>query len=107
MISLLDDFSDETVPIVVGVGTGVSSPALAAHLRDRVADDVGGTGAMADLVADLRDRLAERGVPAGRRHAARRAVVGDEAVWTALDTGTANARVLAETVISDVTGETS
>jgi precorrin-2 dehydrogenase/sirohydrochlorin ferrochelatase len=103
MISLLDDFSDETVPIVVGVGTGGSSPALAAHLRERVADDVGGAGAM----ADLRDRLAERGVPAGRRRAARRAVVGDDAVWTALDTGTANARVLAETVISDVTGETS
>lgn len=94
-------------PVVVGVGTGGTSPALAAHLRDRIAGEIAGAGAMADLTADLRAALAERGVPPDRRHAALRAVVSDDEVWTALDTGASNARQLAETVIRDVTGETS
>lgn len=94
-------------PVVVGVGTGGASPALAAHLRDRITDEVAGAGEMADLTGDLRTELAERGLPAADRHAAVRAVVGDRGVWKALDSGGSKARQLAEDVINDVTGDST
>lgn len=91
--------------VVVGVGTGARSPALAAYLRDRIEAELEGAGAMAELTAELRAALADRGVPPAERHAALRAVVADRELWTALDTGSPNARQLAADVISDVTGD--
>jgi precorrin-2 dehydrogenase/sirohydrochlorin ferrochelatase len=92
-------------PVVVGVGTGGRSPALAAHLRDRIASEIDGAGAMAELTADLRADLIERGLPPGERHAALRALVADRELWTALDTGGSKPRQRAVDVINDVTGE--
>lgn len=92
-------------PVVVGVGTGGASPALSAHLRDRIADQIAGAGEMARLTAGIRETLADRELPAADRHAAVRAVVEDSAVWKALDSGGANPRQLAADVINDVTPE--
>lgn len=94
-------------PVAVGVGTGGTSPALAAYLRDRIEPELEGAGAMAELTADLRADLVDRDVPPAERHAALRAVVRERELWTALDTGGSNARQLAADVIRDVTGETS
>lgn len=89
-------------PVVAGVGTGGASPALSAYLRDAIAAEIRGAGEMARLTAALRADLAERDLPADRRHAAVRAVVGDSAVWKALDSGGSNPRQRAADVISDV-----
>lgn len=93
--------------VVVGVGTGGASPALSAHLRDRIATDIAGAGAMAELTAALRGDLADRDVSATDRHAAVRAVVADRDVWKALDSGRSKPRQLAEDVINDVTGDST
>lgn len=89
-------------PVVAGVGTGGASPALSAHLRDRIAEEVEGAGEMARLTAALRTILAERDLPAAERHTAIRAVVGDQAVWKALDSAGSNPRQRTADVISDV-----
>jgi len=94
-------------PVVAGVGTGGRSPALSAHLRDRIQDEVEGAGEMARLTADLRASLRERDLPADRRRAALRAVLTNRDVWTALDSGGSNARQLAEDVIDNVTGDST
>lgn len=96
--------------VVVGVGTGGRSPALAAHLRDRIEKavaDLDHADAMASLTADLRADLGEEGVPAADRHAALRAVVRSRAVWTAFHTPGSNPRERAADVISDVIGDHS
>lgn len=94
-------------PVTVAVSTGGRSPALAAHLRDQIAAEVEGAGEMAELTADIRADLREADVPPERRRAALRAVVADEQVWTALDSGGFNARQVATDVISDVTGDST
>jgi len=94
-------------PVVVGVGTGGRSPALSAHLRDRIQQEVDGAGEMARLTAALRTELADRELQADRRRAALRAVLANRDVWTALDSGGSNARQLAENVIDNVTGDST
>jgi precorrin-2 dehydrogenase/sirohydrochlorin ferrochelatase len=60
---------------------------------------------MAELTAEIRANLKERGVsPATRRRAVRQ-VVRDSNVWKALGTGRANARRRATEVVSDVAGD--
>jgi len=92
-------------PVVAAVATGGRSPALSRVLRQSIESELAGAGEMASLTADLRDELQERGVPRAQRRAAMRAVVRDEAVWKALDSGTPNPRQVAADVISDVTGD--
>ena len=94
-------------PVVVGIGTGGISPALSAHLKECIAGEIEGAGAMAELTADLRADLSAREVPPAQRRAALRAVLAERDVWTALDTGRTNARQLAEDVINDVTGDST
>ncbi|MFB6182916.1 MAG: bifunctional precorrin-2 dehydrogenase/sirohydrochlorin ferrochelatase [Haloarculaceae archaeon] len=92
-------------PVVAAVATGATSPALSAHLRDRIADEIAGSGEMAALTADLRERLEREGVSAAERHEAVRSVVNSGRVWKALDRGDTNVRQVAADVISDVTGD--
>lgn len=92
-------------PVVVGVGTGGASPALAAALRDRVADEIEGAGTLAELTGELRTELADAGVPPATRRAAIRRVVAASEVWTALDTGRSKTRQVAIDVIEDATGD--
>lgn len=92
-------------PVVVAVATGGASPALSAHLRERVEAELADAGAMADLTADLRGDLNARGVAPERRREAVRAVVKSGRVWKALGDGPANPRQVAENVVSDTIGE--
>ncbi|PSP84725.1 siroheme synthase [Halobacteriales archaeon QS_1_68_17] len=94
-------------PVAVAVSTGGTSPALSKHLRERLEADLDGAGAMAELTADIRADLQARGVAPDRRRDAVRAVVRDERVWKALDTGPSKAKDTAADVISDVRGEPS
>ncbi|MFB6219111.1 MAG: bifunctional precorrin-2 dehydrogenase/sirohydrochlorin ferrochelatase [Halobacteriaceae archaeon] len=90
-------------PVVAAVATGGRSPALSRYLREQIEEDIEGAGAMAELTADLRAELAERGVAPDDRRAALRAVVRSDRVWTGLRTGTPNPRAEAESVIEDHT----
>ncbi len=94
-------------PVVVGVGTGGTSPALSAHLKREIESTIDGAGAMAELTGSLRDDLAARDVPKAQRRRALRAVLNSREVWTALDTGGSKPRQLAEDLIEDVTGDST
>jgi len=95
-------------PVVAAVSSGGSVPALARELRRRVADVLEGAGGMARLAADLREEWRDRRPPE-RRRAALRAVVGSDAVWTALGEEDTNPRREAERAASraldDVAGD--
>jgi precorrin-2 dehydrogenase/sirohydrochlorin ferrochelatase len=90
-------------PVVASVSTGATSPALSRHLRGELASVVEGAGAMADLTADLRERMADRDTESRRE--ALRAVVASDSVWKALDTESANPRQVATDVIVEATGD--
>lgn len=90
-------------PVVVAIGTGATSPALARYLRERLESDLEGAGAMAELLGELRARLADR--PADERRSTLRKVARDRDVWKALGTGAANPGQLADDIATG-TGET-
>jgi precorrin-2 dehydrogenase/sirohydrochlorin ferrochelatase len=85
-------------PVVLAVATGGRSPALSRYLRQELATELEGAGAMAELLWELRGDLADW--PAERRREALRRVVREETVWKALRGGGPNPRQLAETVVS-------
>lgn len=85
--------------VVVSVSTGGSVPALSRHLRARLETEVAHSGAMADVLGDLREELQDRGVSPDRRRAAVRAVVGSPRVWKLLDTSRSKARQVAKDVV--------
>jgi precorrin-2 dehydrogenase/sirohydrochlorin ferrochelatase len=70
-------------PVVAAVATDGRSPALSAHLRERVADVVAGAGAVAEVTADVRADLRSRGVPADRRREVMRRLARSSDVWDA------------------------
>ncbi|QDX40650.1 bifunctional precorrin-2 dehydrogenase/sirohydrochlorin ferrochelatase [Salarchaeum sp. JOR-1] len=95
----------EDDPVTVAVSTGGSSPALAKHLRERVADEIAGAGGMADLSGAVREELKAAGVPPDDRRRAVRRLVRAPSVWKALRTRGANPRQQAEVVLADELGE--
>ena len=94
-------------PVVVSISTGGQSPALSRYLRKHLSGAIENAGEMAQLTGSLREDLKSDGVPAGTRRSAVRAVVHDDDVWKALDSGRSNPQQIAETVIRDVTGDSS
>lgn len=88
-------------PVVVAITTSGTSPALSRELRRRLETELEGAGAMAELTGDLRESLRDRDVSTSQRHAAIRAVVRSQAVWTALRAADANPRKEAERVIEE------
>jgi len=92
-------------PVVVAVSTGASSPALSRHLRQRLETELSGAGSMAELTAELRNRLQREGVPPERRRAAVRDVVKSDRVWKALDRSDTNIEQLTAEVLADRTGD--
>lgn len=95
-------------PVVVAISTGGASPALSKHLRQRLEPELDGAGAMADLTAELREKL--RSLPPESRRAAIRAVVSSPAVWKDLRSeGTKRPRVVEDVIdraISETDGDT-
>lgn len=91
--------------VVVAVSTSGRSPALAAELRSRVEDEIRGAGLLADLTADVRADLKERGVDPESRRRAMRAVVESSDVWKDLGTGRSKARQTVDAVVDAALGE--
>ena len=94
-------------PVVVSISTGGQSPALSRYLRKNLEGAIANAGEMADLTGSLRAELQADDVPPETRRTAVRAVVHDEDVWKALDTGSAKPRQIAETVVADELGDSS
>ncbi|MFB6299163.1 MAG: bifunctional precorrin-2 dehydrogenase/sirohydrochlorin ferrochelatase [Halobacteriales archaeon] len=88
-------------PVVVAIGTGGTSPALSRELRRRLESELDGAGAMAELTGELRESLRDRDLSSSQRHAAIRAVVRSQAVWTALREGDSKPLDEAERVIEE------
>jgi len=93
--------------VTAAVSTGGASPALAAELRNRVAEAIDGTGRMAALAATVRAELRADGHDPATRQAAMRALAGSDRVWKALDTPDDNVETIAAEVISNVTGDST
>jgi precorrin-2 dehydrogenase/sirohydrochlorin ferrochelatase len=88
-------------PVVIGISTGGTSPALSRVLRERIETQIEGAGELARLTGELRNDLRETHSPTERRAVMRR-VVRSERVWKALGEGSVNT----EQVVSEVvTGE--
>lgn len=87
-------------PVVVAVGTGGTSHALASQLRARYEADIDGAGAMAHLLADLRSEVSKW--PTDRRREALTRVIESEQVWKALGSGDPNAGQLAVQIIESM-----
>ena len=89
----------DEAPVTVAVSTGGTSPALSRYLRQRIAAEIEGAGAMAELTGELRSELKRREIDPGTRRDAIRAVVRSSPVWKALQAGETNARQEAERVV--------
>jgi len=90
-------------PVVAALATGGTAPALSRYLRRRLADEIDGAGAMAELLGEIRTELkADEPDPDRRRRAIRR-VVDSETVWKDLGTDSAKARREAARIVREVT----
>ncbi|MBV0924700.1 bifunctional precorrin-2 dehydrogenase/sirohydrochlorin ferrochelatase [Halomicroarcula limicola] len=94
-------------PVTIAVATGGRSPALSKHLRERFEAEFSGAGEMAELTGDIREELKAADVPPTERRNAVRAVVRNDDVWKALDSGRSKARQVATDVIGDISGDSS
>jgi precorrin-2 dehydrogenase/sirohydrochlorin ferrochelatase len=74
-------------PVVVAIATGGRAPVLSGFLREDVETLIEGTGALAELLGELRDELDEHGVGTRHRRQALRSVVESEAVREELRRG--------------------
>jgi len=74
-------------PVVVAIATGGRAPVLSGFLREDAETLIEGTGALAELLGELRDQLDERGIPTRNRRQALRAVVESGSVREALREG--------------------
>jgi precorrin-2 dehydrogenase/sirohydrochlorin ferrochelatase len=92
-------------PVVVGISTGGTSPALSRVLRERIETQIEGAGKLAQLTGELRAELRETHPPAERR-AAVRSVVRSERVWKALGEGSAKTEQVVSEVVTGELGET-
>jgi precorrin-2 dehydrogenase/sirohydrochlorin ferrochelatase len=94
-------------PVLVAVATGGSAPALSRYLRERLGEELEGTGEMATIVNEIREDLKGRGVPPEARRSAVRAVVRDAAVWKHLGSDTDKARRTAAGVVAGELGDST
>lgn len=88
-------------PVVVGISTGGTSPALSRVLRERIETEIEGVGELARITGRLRAELREIHSPTERR-AVMRKVVRSERVWKALGEGSTKTEQVVSAV---VTGE--
>jgi precorrin-2 dehydrogenase/sirohydrochlorin ferrochelatase len=87
-------------PVVVGISTGGTSPALSRVLRERIETGIEGAGELARITGELRAELRETHSPTERRAAVRR-VVRSERVWKTLGDGSAKTEQVVNEVVTD------
>lgn len=73
--------------VVASVSTGGLSPTLSGQLRDRIAEELEGSGELARVSGALRTELRDRGIPSGSRREAFRSIVENDHVWNAAREG--------------------
>jgi precorrin-2 dehydrogenase/sirohydrochlorin ferrochelatase len=92
-------------PVVVAIATGGQAPVVSGLLREDIEALIDGTGALAELLGELRGELDEHGIGSRHRRGALRAVAKSEAVRDALDQGNqADAREEAIQIIEAIAG---
>ena len=91
--------------VAVAVSTGGRSPALSKELRRRIESQIEGAGELAELTADIRRSLRERGVDPTLRRRAVGEVVRSTAVWKDLGEGDTNPRQTADAVVEAALGD--
>ena len=91
--------------VVVAVSTGGASPALSKELRRRVESEIQGAGELAELTAEVREELKNRGVDPSVRREALRQVVQSPQVWKDLGTGRDKPRRTVDAVVDAALGE--
>ncbi len=91
--------------VTVAVSTGGRSPALSKTLRERIETDIEGADELAELTAEIRQSLKDRGVEPEPRRRAVRAVVRSAAVWKDLGGGDSNPQKTAEAVVEAALGD--
>jgi precorrin-2 dehydrogenase/sirohydrochlorin ferrochelatase len=94
-------------PVVLALATGGNAPALSRYLRERFETEFEHAGAMADLLAEIREELQAADVPESRRRSAVREIVRSREVWKALDTSRSYAKATATDVLADLQGDTT
>lgn len=92
-------------PVVASVSTGGRSPTLSGYLRERIGDELDGSGAVAEAVGELRAELRERGLALDPRREALRAVVESDRVWRAARAD-GDVRAVADQVVEAALAET-
>jgi precorrin-2 dehydrogenase/sirohydrochlorin ferrochelatase len=91
--------------VAVAVSTGGRSPALAKELRRRIEDEIDGADELAELTAEIRRSLKDRGVEPALRRRAVGEVVRSAAVWKDLGEGDSNPRQTADAVVEAALGD--
>ena len=91
--------------VTVAVSTGGRSPALSKTLRERIEAEIEGADELAELTAEIRQSLKDRGVEPEPRRRAVREVVRSTAVWKDLGRGDSNPRQAAEAVVEAELGD--
>ncbi|MEF8778968.1 MAG: NAD(P)-dependent oxidoreductase, partial [Natronomonas sp.] len=91
--------------VTVAISTGGRSPALSKELRKRIEREIDGTGELAELTAEIRRSLKERGVDPESRRQAIRDVVHSSEVWKDLGRGNSNPRQTADAVVEAALGD--
>jgi len=90
-------------PVVAALATGGTAPALSRHLRQQLADEIDGAGAMAELLGEIRTELKADEPDPERRRRAVREVLESQTVWKDLRTEPAKARREANRIVREVT----
>jgi precorrin-2 dehydrogenase/sirohydrochlorin ferrochelatase len=90
-------------PVIAALATGGTAPALSRYLRQQLAEEIDGAGAMADVLGTLREELKRRDLPESTRREAIRSVVRSPSVWKALQTEHANGMQEAREIVQETT----
>jgi precorrin-2 dehydrogenase/sirohydrochlorin ferrochelatase len=88
-------------PVAIAISTGGSSPALSRYLREQIETELAGAGAMAEMTAQLRERLKGADVAPQTRRDAVRAAVRDQTVWKSLQEGMVSCHQLADRLVRE------
>ncbi len=91
--------------VTVAISTGGRSPALSKELRKRIEREIQGADELAELTAEIRDRLKAADVDAAARREAITRVVQSSDVWKDLGRGNSNPRQTADAVVEAALGD--